>query len=120
MNLATVEIKAFVPALDMQQSLAFYAALGFSIPWCSPELAYVHRGHTSFLLQQIADAAQAPTCRMHLLVENVDDWYAHALASAPVRACNPHLPPPAERPWGMRDFILTDPAGVVWRIGQNL
>ena len=30
------------------------------------------------------------------------------------------LTPLEDQPWGMRDFTLTDPAGVCWRIGQNL
>jgi uncharacterized glyoxalase superfamily protein PhnB len=24
-----------------------------------------------------------------------------------------------EQPWGMRDFVLFDPCGVLWRIGQS-
>jgi uncharacterized glyoxalase superfamily protein PhnB len=27
--------------------------------------------------------------------------------------------PPADRPWGMRDFVIVDPTGVLWRIAQN-
>ena len=28
--------------------------------------------------------------------------------------------PPTERPWGMVDFTLTDPSGVLWRIAHNI
>jgi uncharacterized glyoxalase superfamily protein PhnB len=28
--------------------------------------------------------------------------------------------PPADQPWGMRDFVVIDPTGVLWRIGQNI
>jgi len=35
MNLATVEIRAFVPGVDFERSKAFYTALGFGIPWSS-------------------------------------------------------------------------------------
>ncbi len=28
--------------------------------------------------------------------------------------------PPEDRPWGIRDFVLGDPTGVLWRIGQNI
>jgi hypothetical protein len=28
--------------------------------------------------------------------------------------------PPADRPWGIRDFVIIDPTGVLWRIGQNI
>jgi hypothetical protein len=24
-----------------------------------------------------------------------------------------------QQPWRMRDFVLYDPSGVLWRIGQN-
>ena len=27
--------------------------------------------------------------------------------------------PPADQPWGMRDFVIVDPTGVLWRIAQN-
>ena len=49
MNLAVVEIKAFVPARDFEKSKQFYLALGFEIPWTSDDLAYVRYGETSFL-----------------------------------------------------------------------
>ena len=51
MNLAAVEIKAFVPATDFGVSKQFYRDLGFEIPWSSDDLAYVRHGETSFLLQ---------------------------------------------------------------------
>jgi uncharacterized glyoxalase superfamily protein PhnB len=28
--------------------------------------------------------------------------------------------PPEDRPWRIRDFVLADPTGVMWRIGQNI
>ena len=40
MNLNAVEIKAFLPASDFEQSKRFYLALGFEIPWTSEDLAY--------------------------------------------------------------------------------
>jgi uncharacterized glyoxalase superfamily protein PhnB len=55
---------------------------------------------------------------MHLLVEDVETWWRHVekLASTyGVRA-----EPPADRPWGMRDFTIADPTGVLWRIAQNI
>lgn len=120
MNLTTVEIKAFVPAHDLEKSKAFYAALGFEIPWSSDELAYVHHGATSFLLQQCVTAGFAANFMMHLLVEKVDDWYRHVLDANVQQKFGVRLEAPADRPWRIRDFPLTDPAGVLWRIGQNI
>lgn len=120
MNLATVEIKAFVPALDFERSKRFYLALGFEIPWSDGELAYVRRGEASFLLQAFGEPAFARCYQMHLLVENVDDWHAHVLAARVAERFGVAVGPPQEQPWGMRDFTLFDPSGVLWRIAQNV
>jgi catechol 2,3-dioxygenase-like lactoylglutathione lyase family enzyme len=119
-NLAAVEIKAFGPALDMTRSLDFYRALGFEVPWSSEDLAYVRHGETSFLLQRFPHLKFAQNFQMHLLVENVDDWYAQVLASGVVERFATRLEAPRDQPWAMRDFPLFDPAGVLWRIAQNL
>lgn len=57
---------------------------------------------------------------MHLLVENVDDWHAHVLASGVVEEFGVRVDEPRDRPWRIRDFPLSDPTGVLWRIGTNI
>lgn len=69
MNLATIEIKAFVPAINVDKSKRFYLALGFEIPWASADLAYVRLRHTSFLLQAFNEPQFINNFQMHLLVE---------------------------------------------------
>lgn len=120
MNLRTVEMKAFVPATDLGASCRFYAALGFQIPWSDDELAYVHHGDTSFLLQAFDAPGFAASFQMHLLVENVDDWHAMVRASGVAERFGVRLGDPQDQPWAMRDFVLFDPSGVLWRIAQNL
>ena len=120
MNLAITEIKAFVPASDFEKSKAFYEAIGFEIPWSSDNLAYLRRGEAAFLLQAFDDRAFIENYMMHLLVHNADDWHAHVVASGVVERFGVRLTAPEDRPWAMRDFTLSDPAGVCWRIGQNI
>ena len=120
MNLAAVEIKAFVPARSLADSIAFYEALGFEVPWRSDDLAYVRHGETSFLLQQFYVPEHANNFMMHLLVVNADDWHRHVEASGVVARFRVRLDPPQDRPWRIRDFTLTDPSGVLWRIGHNI
>ncbi|HQY49669.1 MAG TPA: glyoxalase [Thermomonas sp.] len=120
MNLATVEIKAFVPARDFVKSKEFYACIGFEIPWSSEDLAYVRNGDTSFLLQKFHIAEHTANFMMHLLVICVDDWYQHILDSGVVGKFGVRIEPPQDRPWGLRDFPLVDPSGVLWRIGQSI
>ena len=119
-NLSTVEIKAFVPATDYQRSLDFYRALGFEVRSDMGDLAYVVYGHTSFLLQKYDRSQFASHFQMHLLVANVDDWHEHVLASEVGSQYDVKVGSPEDRPWGMRDFVLFDPSGVLWRIAQNI
>ena len=120
MNLAAVEIKAFVPSRDLEKSKQFYLALGFEIPWSSEDLAYVRHGETSFLLQSFYEPEHTSNFQMHLLVENVDDWHAHVRSSEVQDRFGVDVGEPEDRPWAMRDFTLFDPSGVLWRIAQNI
>ncbi len=121
MNLTAVEIKAFVPARDLDASLAYYLALGFLVPWASPDLAYVKHGETSFLLQKFYVAEHANNFMMHLLVEDVEAWHENVQASGVLAMPGVKLfEPPKDQPWGMRDFPISDPTGVLWRVGQNI
>lgn len=120
MNLATVAIKAFVPAINFELSRQFYVALGFEIPWSSEDLAYVRHGNTSFLLQAFDEPAFVKNYQMHMLVENVDDWHAHVMATGVGTRFGVRVGDPENRPWAMRDFVLFDPSGVLWRIAQSM
>ena len=120
MNLETIEMKAFVPARDLAESIAFYEAIGFKVTMESDDLAYVCHGKTAFLLSQFYLREHAENFVMHLLVENADDWHRNVEASGVVARFSVRLGPPDDRPWGIRDFTLIDPTGVLWRIGHVL
>jgi catechol 2,3-dioxygenase-like lactoylglutathione lyase family enzyme len=117
-NLKTQEIKAFVPARDFALSKRFYADLGFTIASSGDGIAYIHHGNASFLLQDFYNKEHAGNFMMHLLVEDVDAWWQHVCALDLARKYGVQMEPPEQRPWGMRDFILVDPTGVLWRIAQ--
>lgn len=118
--LDTVEIKAFVPARDFPLSRAFYQDLGFTVAFSSDELAYLHHGNCSFLLQNFYVAELAGNFMMHLLVADVDAWWRHVQATGVAERYGVSVGAPQDQPWGMRDFTIVDPSGVLWRIAQNL
>jgi predicted lactoylglutathione lyase len=120
LNLEPVEIKAFVPSRDFAASKAFYLALGFEIPWSDEQLAYVRYGSTAFLLQNFHEPAHTSNFQMHFLVESADDWHAHVIGSGVVERFGAKVGEVAERPWAMRDFVMIDPSGVMWRIAHNI
>jgi uncharacterized glyoxalase superfamily protein PhnB len=118
-NMTAVEIKAFVPAKDFALAKQFYEDLGFTIAWSDDDLAYVRHGQASFLLQNFYKKAP-DNFMMHMLVEDVDAWWQHVQAQDLSAKYGVKTEPPADRPWGMRDFVIVDPTSVLWRIGQNL
>jgi catechol 2,3-dioxygenase-like lactoylglutathione lyase family enzyme len=119
-NMTTVEIKAFVPARDFALSKQFYQDLGFELAWSSGDLAYVRHGPSSFLLQNFYIPEHASNFMMHLLVEDVEAWWSHVQVAGLAAKYGVTVEPPADRSWGIRDFVVVDPTGVLWRIGQNI
>jgi uncharacterized glyoxalase superfamily protein PhnB len=104
--LRCTEIKAFVPAQDFERSKAFYRDIGFTMASDGDGIAYFHHGNCSFM--------------MHLLVADVDAWHAAVTKADVVARYGVKLGPVELQPWRMRDFVLTDPCGVLWRVGQNV
>lgn len=119
-NLTTVEVKAFVPSKDFELSKRFYKDFGFELAWSDSDLAYFQHGPSSFLLQNFYIADHANNFMMHLLVEDADAWWSHIMAQGIPEKYGVKAEPPADRPWGLRDFVLVDPASVLWRVGHNI
>ncbi|MGC3944520.1 MAG: VOC family protein [Chryseolinea sp.] len=119
-NLAAIEIKAFVPARDHELSKRFYQDVGFTLASDGGGIAYFHHGNVSFLLQDFYDEALAKNLMMHLLVEDVQAWSDQLQASDIARKYGVHIGPIELQPWRMRDFVMLDPCGVLWRIAQNV
>jgi uncharacterized glyoxalase superfamily protein PhnB len=118
-TLNTVELKAFVPAKDFALSKQFYQDLGFTMSWSDNDLAYMHHDRTCFLLQNFYVKALADNFMMHLLVEDVDAWWDNVNQRQIGQKYGTRILPPEQRPWRMRDFVVIDPSGVLWRIAEN-
>lgn len=119
-ELTTVEIKAFVPAKDFALSKQFYQDFGFELAWSSDDLAHLRRGPSGFLLQSFYVAQHAGNFMMHLLVDDVEAWWRHVEAQGLAAKYGVRAEPPQDRPWGLRDFVIVDPTGVLWRVGQSI
>jgi uncharacterized glyoxalase superfamily protein PhnB len=119
-ELKAVEIKAFVPAQDFALSMRFYQSIGFSVAWSSDALAEFRHGDTSFLLQNFFIKEHAHNFQMHFLVKSADDWHSRFKSLRIAEEFGVAIDEPQDRPWGMRDFTLSDPSGVLWRIGHRL
>ena len=119
-NMASIEVKAFVPARDLELSKQFYQDLGFVLVWSSDELACFRHDTSSFLLQNFYRKEHADNFMMHLLVEDADAWWSHVQTQGIIPRYGVLAEPPSDKPWGLRDFAIVDPTGVLWRIGHDI
>jgi hypothetical protein len=125
-ELVAIELKAHLPAQNFELSKQFYQDLGFTLCWSSEGLAYLHYGpcgdhdKIGFLLQNFYVKEFAENLQMHLLVKDVDAWWADLQAKQIPEKYGVSAGPPEDREWKMRDFVLFDPSGVLWRIAQGI
>lgn len=119
-NLHITEIKAFVPAKNFELSKQFYKDIGFTMASEGGGVAYFHFERVSFLLQNFCAEGFADNFMMHMLVSDVDAWWDKINQSNIVAKYGVKLWPIELQPWRMRDFCVSDPSGVLWRIGQNV
>ena len=119
-NLAITEIKSFTPSKDFEVSQRFYQALGFEVASVFGDVAYMRKEHTAFLLQNYYQVEHAKNTMMHLLVEDAMGWLDHVQASGVEKDFECKVTELIEQPWGMLEFCLIDPSGVLWRIAQNI
>ena len=113
------DLKAFVPARDMERSLEFYVDLGFTVNSSNDAIAELQIGSFRFLLQKFYVAEHAGNFMMSLGVEDADAWWEHIqkmefAKKYPGILCKP----PQMQPWGLRVLYLSDPAGVLWHIAD--
>jgi len=118
-NLTTVELKTFIPAKNYQTSINFYRELGFEHKSEHSGVSYFLLGKCSFLLQDFYHQELAENLMLHLLVDDVNRWHQHALNQNLVEKYEVQISEVKRQPWGMHDFTLTDPSGVLWRIAEN-
>jgi hypothetical protein len=116
----TLEIKAFVPAQNFDLSKRFYQDMGFEIVSCVAGVAYFKQGESSFLLQDFYQPSLASNFSMHLLLEDVEEYHQRLKHSGLAKHYPVKLSNVVKQAWGMLEFTLVDPSGVLWRIAQNV
>ncbi|MBC7781455.1 MAG: VOC family protein [Proteobacteria bacterium] len=119
LTLQTIELKPFIPARDFELSKRFYKDVGFTMASDSDGIAYFHHENVSFLLQDFYNKDLAENLMLHLLVEDVDAWWSKLDRAGLAAKYGVRQSAIEQQPWRMRDFVLFDPSGVLWRIAQN-
>jgi hypothetical protein len=113
-------LRPFLPAKDFEVSRRFYADLGFEVFSLGDKLAHVGFGNFAFLLQDYFVKEWADNVMMHMLVNNLDAWWASISAlnlesRYDVRATSP----PKLGPWRLRVAYVSDPSGILWHFAED-
>ncbi len=119
-----------LPCTSIDATIAFYEALGFAVTYRQERpntFAAVVRDDIElqfFVLKALAPEANYSTC--YVLVDDVDALYASfadglraALGKVPGRGY-PRIGPLRDMTYGVRQFVVVDPAGNHVRIGQPI
>jgi catechol 2,3-dioxygenase-like lactoylglutathione lyase family enzyme len=117
---SVLDLKAFVPARNLDVSKQFYSDLGFRLNFGNDEIAEFQVGSFRFLLQPFYVQQHAENFMMHLMVEDADVWWDRIQSVRLKKKYNLSMAkPPAMQPWGLRVLYLSDPTGVLWHIADG-
>jgi hypothetical protein len=111
--------RAFLPAKEFETSLRFYEAIGFEAYRLGDTLAELSLGAHAFLLQGHFVKEWAENMVMHVLVNDVHEWWQHisSLDLPNQFGVSPPSPPRVE-PWGLNVAYVFDPTGVLWHFAE--
>ena len=115
-----IALRPFVPAADFETSLRFYSDMGFRAFQLGEKLASMHIGPFAFLLQGYHVEGFADNFMMHMLVNDVDAWWARIEGLDLAGRYGVGAPrAPKLEPWGLVVAYVWDPSGVLWHIAQE-
>lgn len=101
---------------DLTAALAFYRRLGFTTERETPTFVTLRWDTTLLFVAQNSDATTAPRwASLRIIVPDVDAIWSHVLQQQLSIGV-----PIGDRPYGLRDFTVKDPAGFEIRFAQIL
>ncbi len=114
-----------LPARDLVETRAFYERLGFrAVGWWPDEFggyAIIARDDIKMHFFRFPDLSPLENYgQVYWRVEDVDALHAECHAAGIPSTGTPRLTPVEDKPWGMREFAMTDPTGNLIRVGQQL
>ena len=124
MSHAEATVAPILPSQDLDATIAFYGPLGFSVAarhdLPDPYLI-LRRGGVElhfFPVSGLDPSASIAGAYVHL--QHVDPLYEEFARVVHWSPPQPRLHPPADKPWGMREFAMIDPDGSLLRFGARI
>ena len=117
-DLTVVDVRPFLPAIDLEISRAFYTALGWTEIWRDRGLVLLSLGGSQFVLQDHYVKEWAENSMLTVEVVSADDWYRHV--SDMLRAAtygDARAAEPKDEGWARVTYVW-DPSGVLIHFAQ--
>ena len=115
------DVRVFVPARDFEESLRFYAALGWEEKWRRAGLAEIELAGTRLYLQDFYVRDWAENFMIYVEVEDAAWWHRHVTAVlAKGGFPQARVDPPREEPYGALVTYVWDPCGVLLHFAQRV
>jgi catechol 2,3-dioxygenase-like lactoylglutathione lyase family enzyme len=108
-----IDARPVLASLDFEETLAFYGKLGFALRVRTPELLILNRDEVAIHFWLCTERHVAENTQAYLYAADADALYEDFAVHV-----HKGLRAPETRPWGIREFSLTDPHGNVLRVGQ--
>lgn len=117
------DVKVFVPAMDFDESLQFYKALGWQQNWVADDrtLAILELANNRFYLQDYYHKEWANNFMMHISIDDATAWWHHAtkvLADGDYKRARVNKP--KQESYGALVTYVWDPSGVLLHFAQFL
>ena len=116
-----IDIKVFVPAMNFNQSMEFYEAMGWKVNWRADDdvLAELELADNRIYLQNYYNEDWANNFMMHITVDDARAWWEHA---SEVIEKGSHeyarTREPQEQSYGALVAFVWDPSGVLLHFAQ--
>jgi hypothetical protein len=119
MKHAAKSIRAFIGALDFEESRQFYKELGFEESAISKNMSYIRvTDKLGFYLQNAYVEDWINNTMIFLEVDDVNRYWKELKTLAlDQKYKNVKLTPIREESWG-RECFMHDPSGVLWHFGE--
>jgi len=120
MELGVIAMRPYVSAKHFETSLQFYTDMGFRPFRLGEGIASMHLGPFAFLLQDRYVKDWADNFMMHLLVQDLDAWWAHINGLDLDKRYGVKAPAePKLQSWGLIVGYVWDPSGVLWHVAKE-
>ena len=117
-DLSVVEVRPFIPTLDLGTSRNFYLALGWTEVWRDDALVLLSLGGSHLMLQDRYVKEWAENSMLTVEVTSADDWHSNV---ADVLAAGGYgearVAAPKDEGWARVTYVW-DPSGVLLHFAQ--